>query len=237
MTHSQFSRRLTATTVAVCAVALVAACSSTGAGAADPNESTPAAIDVPNEPADDTSDAGDEEAITDEDTAGDSDDGDSEAVMSGGIDTLESDALHAGVEPAAPNTAYIEIEGERLEFTGVECSITNDTDAEAVNFTIENETSYGPTELWVSRAIGWNVGFDYEEELVQLSLVGGEFAQISMAQNSGEEDGSIEWHSGDGPDPLLTVMGSEVVATGTLEGHPGSDAPVAGEFVMAANCG
>lgn len=159
-----------------------------------------------------------------------------EGASGGGIDGLESDALPAGVEPAVAGTAYIEIDGERLEFTGLECSFTDQDDAEAVNFTVEGQTKYGTTELWVSRAIGWNVGFDYEEELVQVSLLDGEFAEISMAQNSGDEDGGIRWHRGDGPDPLLQVVGSDVMATGTLEGHPGSENPQAGAFVMAANC-
>lgn len=131
---------------------------------------------------------------------------------------------------------HARIEGERLEFAGVECKFTDQEDAEAVNFTIKAETAHGPTGLWVSRAIGWNVGFDYEEELVQVSLLGGEFARISMAQNSGDENGGIRWHRGDGPDPLLAVVGTSVMATGTLQGHPGSESPLAGDFVMAANC-
>jgi len=162
---------------------------------------------------------------------------DQEASTGGGIDGLESAALPGGIESAAPGTAYIEIEGERLEFPGLECSFTDEEDAEAVNFTVEADTQHGLTELWVSRAIGWNVGFDYEEELVQVSLLDGEFAEISMAQNSGDEDGGTDWHRGDGPDPLLAVVGSEVMATGTLEGHAGSDNPEAGQFVMAAHCG
>lgn len=84
--------------------------------------------------------------------------------------------------------------------------------------------------------LGWTVGFDYEEELVQVSLLGGEFAQISMAQNSGDESGGIDWHRGDGPDPLLVVVGKDAMATGTLESHPGSENALAGTFVMAANC-
>lgn len=175
-----------------------------------------------------------DDAATDGDTAASAE---QEASTGGGIDGLESDALPDGVAPAAAGTAYIEIEGERLEFTGLECSFTDEEDAEAVNFTVEGQTAYGLTELWVSRVIGWGAGFDYEEELVQVSLLDGEFAEISMAQNSGDEDGGIEWHRGDGPDPLLAVVGSDVMATGTLEGHPGSENPQAGAFVMAANCG
>lgn len=183
------------------------------------------------------SDDSDDSGVSGDSGDGDDSGGEEEAQASGGIEGLYSDALPDGVETAAAGTAYIEIEGERLEFTGVECSFTDRDDAEAVNFTVEGETSRGLAELWVSRSIGWGVGFDYEEELVQVSHLGGEFAQISMAQNSGEEDGSIDWHRGDGPDPLIAVVGTDVVATGTLDGHPGSDDPQAGAFVMAANCG
>ena len=162
---------------------------------------------------------------------------------SAGLDGLYSESLHSGIETAAAGTAYIEIEGERLEFSGIECKITERDNGEALLFNVEGETVYGTTELSVLRGIGWGVGFDYEEELVQVSHLAGtngrdrDSADISMAQNSGDQDGGINWHRGGGPDPLLQIVGANVTATGTLSGHPGSENPQEGDFVLAANCG
>lgn len=226
MSPARFSPLLTATAVLGMAT-LLAACG----GDATPDD-TGAGVTAASADSTAAANAGDDGAAEDDSPAGGDD-----TPAGGGIETLESDALHDGVETAAAGMAYVEIEGERLEFTDVECSITDEEDAKSVNFTVEGETSYGLTELWVSRSIGWGVGFDYEEELVQVSHLSGEVAEISMAQNSGDEDGGIDWHRGDGPDPLLAMVGSDVTATGALEGHPGSENPQEGAFVMAAHCG
>lgn len=159
----------------------------------------------------------------------------------GGLHDLYAAELHAGVDPAEPGTAYIIIEGERLDFTGVECTLTEVEDFDSLQFIVQNDTDYGVTELSVSRAIGVGRGFDYEEELVQVTHLGGtggrELNDISIAQNAGAEDGSIEWYRGDGPDPMLQIVGSDVTATGTLGPFPGSENPSEGEFSLAANCG
>lgn len=186
--HTRFSPMLAAST-AVAMAALLAACSPDTITGDGPEQ-------VP-----DVADSAD----TDTDTGTDAQ-GDSPAGM--GLNTLYAESLHDGVDVAPAGTAYIDVEGERLDFSG----------------------------------IGWgDVGFDYEEELVQVSHLGGtggrgEYSDISMAQNSGDEDGGIDWSRGDGPDPMVRIVGSDVTAIGTLEGHPGSEDPLEGTFAMAANC-
>ncbi len=172
---------------------------------------------------------------------GANDDADDGATAGGGLEGLYADSLHDGVETAAAGTAYIDIEGERLDFSGVECTLTDRDGGEALVFTVEGETAYGTTELAFVRNIGW-LGFDYEEELVQVTHLGGtgdrgEFSDISMAQNAGDEEGGIEWYSGDGPDPMARIVDSDVTAIGTLSGTPGSENPQEGDFALAANCG
>lgn len=163
-----------------------------------------------------------------------------DASTGGGIDQLYSESLHDGVEPAAAGTVYIEIEGERLEFGDLDCRFTERDDGGALTFNVEAETAYGLTELAFVRNIGW-FGFDYEEELVQVTHVGGtggrELNDISMAQNGGDEEGGIEWYRGDGPDPMAQIVGTDVTAIGTLAGLPGAENPQEGDFVLAANCG
>lgn len=164
----------------------------------------------------------------------------------GGLDTLYAESSHEDVETAAPGTAYINIDGERLEFTGLECDVTEGDGGSAVQFDVEGETSYGLTKLSVLRGIGWDVGFEYEEELIQVTHLqdaagSGSPARwstatnFSMAQNSGDEDGTINWHRGDGPDPMLRIVGSDVTAKGTLTGLADSYGSEF-EFTMAANC-
>lgn len=214
MTTSRHSPVLTAST-ALAMAALLAACTPEASPGEDPEQdldsSESAEAESPDEPA-----------------------------SGGGIDQLYSESLHDGVEPAAAGTAYIEIEGERLEFGGLECRLTDRDDGGALTFTVEAETAYGLTELSFVRNIGW-FGFDYEEELVQVTHVGGtggrELNDISMAQNGGDEEGGIEWYRGDGPDPMAQIVGSDVTAVGTLAGLPGAENPQEGDFVLAAHCG
>lgn len=164
----------------------------------------------------------------------------------GGLDTLYADSLHDGVETAAPGAAYITLDGERLDFTGLECNVTELDGGSAVRFAVEGATSYGVTKLSVLRGIGWDVGFEYEEELIQVTHVENSgdgsssvdwnsSSNFSMAQNSGDEDGGIKWRRGSGPDPMIRIVGSDVTATGTLSGMRdayGSEFA----FEMAANC-
>ena len=167
--------------------------------------------------------------------------GSDESSAGVGLDSLEADRLHDAVEPAAAGTAYIEIEGERLDFAGVECTADEREGAEILQFIVQGDTAYGRTELSLRRGIGPDLGFDYEEELVQVTHIGGtggrELNDISNAQNGGDEDGTTEWFRGDGPDPMIRIVGSEVTATGTLAGLPGAENPHEGEFVLAAHCG
>ncbi|MBX9470990.1 hypothetical protein [Microcella sp.] len=164
-----------------------------------------------------------------------------ESATGGGLDSLEADSLHDAVEPAAAGTAYIEIAGERLDFAGVECTADEREGAETVQFIVQGDTAYGRTELSLRRGIGPDLGFNYEEELVQVTHIGGtggrELNDISNAQNGGDEDGSTEWFRGDGPDPMIRIVGSDISARGTLAGLPGAENPHEGEFVLAANCG
>ena len=191
-----------------------------------------ASVDDPAEPRPDASDSRDTGASSDESDG---------ATAGAGLDGLYADSLHDGVETTAAGTAYIEVEGERLDFSGVECRVTDRDDGGAVNFSVQGETAYGTTELFFVRNIGY-LGFEYEEELVQLTHLGGtggrgEFSDISMAQNHGDEDGTITWSRGDGPDPMARIVGSDVTAIGTLSGTPGSDNAQEGDFALAANCG
>lgn len=159
------------------------------------------------------------------------------------LEGLYAESLHSGIEAATTGTAYIEIEGERLEFSGIECKITERDDGEALQFNVKGETTRGTTELSVLRGIGWGVGFDYEEELVQVTHLADsdgrdlDAVDISMAQNSGDEAGVKRWHRGNGPDPMFRIVGANVTATGRLSGHRGSENPQEGDFVLAANCG
>ncbi|MEX2470077.1 MAG: hypothetical protein WD396_10005 [Pseudohongiellaceae bacterium] len=158
------------------------------------------------------------------------------------LEGLYAERLHSSIEAAVAGTAYIEIEGERLKFSGIECKITERDDGEALRFNVKGETTRGTTELSVLRGIGWGVGFDYEEELVQVTHLTDtdgrdlDSVDISMAQNSADEAGVKRWHRGNGPDPMFRIVGANVTAIGTLSGHRGSDNPQEGNFVLAANC-
>lgn len=217
-----------ATAIAFGLVTLLAACGS---------EST----------ADKTSDASGASAQTEQGPEADSgSEAKAHSPGGGGLDTLHADSLHDGVETAAPGNAYITIDDERLDFTELECDVTELDGGSAMKFAVEGATSYGVTKLSVLRGIGWDVGFEYEEELIQVTHVevsgdGNSFvdwnssSNFSMAQNSGDEDGGIKWRRGSGPDPMIRMVGSDVTATGTLSGMRdayGSEFA----FEMAANC-
>ena len=196
---------------------------------------------------DKTSDVSEVGAQTQKEIAADSDsDTETKSFGEGGLDTLYAESLHDGIETAAPGTAYITIDDERIDFTGLECNVTVGDGGSAVQFAVEGESSYGVTRLSVLRGIGWDVGSDYEEELVQVthlkdaanvgsSLRWSSSTNFSMAQNSGDENGGIKWRRGDGPDPMLRIVGSDVTAEGTLSGLRDSYGSEY-EFKMAANC-
>jgi len=215
---------ITAPAIAFGLVALLAAC-----GSESTNDTSGASAQTQEE----------REANSDSNTEAKSSEG-------GGLDTLYAESLHDDVETAAPGAAYITINGERLDFTGLECDLTDLDGGSAVQFAVEGETSYGVTRLSVWRGIGWDVGFEYEEELIQVTHLQdaadankparwSTATNFSMAQNSGDEDGGIKWHRGDGPDPMLRIVGSDVTATGTLTGL-GDAYGSEYAFTMAANC-
>lgn len=160
-----------------------------------------------------------------------------------GLDELFSDALHEGVEPAASGTAYIEVEGQRYVFTDVACEVHDDPDAGRFNVVAYEEAGGIGHQLYFKRTIGDDVGWNWEDEYVQLAvqiLEGGEDAMnqyhSSLAQHEREQGAAPEWELGDGTSPLVRVVGKQATATGVLEALMLHDEAVEGEFIAAVTC-
>ncbi|MTV24611.1 hypothetical protein FTX61_04145 [Nitriliruptoraceae bacterium ZYF776] len=156
------------------------------------------------------------------------------------LDELYADRLHEGVSPAAPGTAYLEVAGERLEFPSLTCTVNDEPGRGQFLVSASDDTGH---QLYLSREIGPDIGFDWENEHVQLALLttpGDEetMAQYSnsMAQHARDEGAAPEWLEGAGDAPLVRVVGDEATATGTLGAVAFADEPLTGEFVAAATC-
>ena len=157
------------------------------------------------------------------------------------LDELFADAPH-DVPPAEPGTAYIEIDGTRLEFDEPSCEHAELEGGERFSvLATGNDSEFGPIELRMVREIGPDLGWNWEDEFVQLTLIGGvpdrELNSISMAQHGREQGGSPEWDHGSGPSPLIRTTGEEATATGNLGKFPMAQEPLTGDFVTAVHCG
>ncbi|MBE1457879.1 hypothetical protein H4W79_002093 [Nocardiopsis terrae] len=175
------------------------------------------------------------------DGAGAVSDGEEDAAPGEALDELFADSLH-DVAPAAAGTAYIEVDGTRLEFDELSCEHMEAEGGERLSVLATGEDAdLGPIELRMTREIGPDLGWNWEDELVQLTLVGGtrdrELNSISMVQHGRERGGSPEWDHGSGPSPLIRAMGEEATATGTIADAPMSQDPLSGDFTAAAHCG
>ncbi|MFV2198631.1 hypothetical protein [Nocardiopsis sp. LOL_012] len=156
------------------------------------------------------------------------------------LDELFADALH-DVVSAEAGTAYIEVDGTRLEFDEPSCDHTEAEGGERLSvLATGNDAGLGPIELRMTREIGPDLGWNWEDEFVQLTLIGGtperELNSISMVQHGRERGGSPEWQRGSGPSPLIRAVGQEVTATGTLADAPMAQDPLSGAFTAAAHC-
>lgn len=156
------------------------------------------------------------------------------------LDELYSESLHEDVTPAAPGTAYIEVAGERFEFESLNCTVNDETDRGQFIVAASGETTDSGHILYLSRQIGADIGFEFEEEHVQLALLvteGGESRMSnSMAQHEREQGEPAEWMRGSGSHPLIRVVGKEATAIGVLEGVPFAPNPAEAEFIAAATC-
>lgn len=159
------------------------------------------------------------------------------------LDELYADGLHEGVAPAAPGTAYIEIEGERFEFTSLSCTVNDEPGRGQFIVSASDESTGSGHMLYLSREIGADLGFNFENEHVQLAhlIVSGDdetMAQYSnsMAQHARDEGEAPDWLEGAGESPLVRVVGDEATAIGTLEGVMFAEEPLEGDFVAAATC-
>ncbi|MBK0419866.1 hypothetical protein JD276_12565 [Leucobacter sp. CSA1] len=156
------------------------------------------------------------------------------------LDELYSDSLHEDVTPAPPGTAYIEVAGERFEFESLNCTINDEPERGQFIITASGETTGSGHKLYLSRQIGSDIGFNFEDEHVQLALLVTENGESrmsnSMAQHERQPGEPAEWVRGSGTHPLVRAVGSEATATGTLEGVPFAPDPAEAEFVAAATC-
>lgn len=156
------------------------------------------------------------------------------------LDTLYSDALHNGVAPASPGTAYIEAAGERYEFTDIACTISEEPGREQLIVNAGGEITGSGHRLYFSRQVGAELGFNFENEHVQLSVLTGEGSAAtmnnSMAQHARDLGEDPDWMFGEGESPLVRIVGGEVTAIGVLQRLPGAPSAVEGTFLAAATC-
>ncbi|MDT0201722.1 hypothetical protein [Nocardioides sp. AE5] len=159
------------------------------------------------------------------------------------LDELFSESLHDGVAPAAPGTAYIEVAGERFEFGSVQCDISDQTSRGIFSLSASDDASGTGHQFYLSREIGPDIGFNWENEYIQLALLTTpargdtpERFSNSMAQHGRDEGDPPAWDWGNGTSPLVRVVGDEATAMGTLEGILLAPDPLEGDFVAAATC-
>lgn len=168
-------------------------------------------------------------------------DGDNGTGAGEALDELFTDTLH-DVASAATGTAYIEVDGTRLEFDEPTCEHVVEEGGERLTvLATGDDPDFGPIELRMTREIGPDLGWNWEDESVQLTLIGGtperELNSISMVQHGRDQGGSPEWAQGSGPSPLIRATSEEVTATGTLADAPMAEKPLSGDFTAAVHCG
>ncbi|MGC0272804.1 hypothetical protein ACO0LV_07375 [Pseudactinotalea sp. Z1739] len=159
------------------------------------------------------------------------------------LDELYADGLHEGVAPAAPGTAYIEIGGERFEFTTLSCTVNDEPGRGQFIVSASEESTGSGHRLYLSREIGADLGFNFENEHVQFAHLidsGDDEAMAqysnSMAQHGRDEGEEPDWLEGAGESPLVRAVGDEATAIGTLAGVMFAEEPLEGDFVAAATC-
>lgn len=217
------TRRTGVLTVAVGSALLIAGCAGTEAETLD--------------------DAGDgvatDEQASDDDVAVDPGAGPADSTGGTYVDELHADALHDGVPPADPGTAYIEIAGERIEFGDVECSVADTPGAQAFRATASQDDGH---LLYFAREIGPDIGWSWEDEYVQLALLdppgddGTDRYSNAMIQHERAEDGAPEWDWGEGASPVIRVVGDQATATGVMAAMPFAEDPLTGDFIAAVTC-
>lgn len=164
-------------------------------------------------------------------------------TASGGVlDSLEAPALHTDVEPADPGTAYIEIDGARLELAINSCDLISNDDGDRYIGLASGDTVAGPTELRWDRSIGDGNGWAWIDEYVQLSIAtdvdGTTLMSNSMIQLEQDQDGTVRWDSGSAAElPVLRVQGPLATAAGTIDAVPFAEEPLTGEFIASMHCG
>lgn len=156
------------------------------------------------------------------------------------LDDLYAASLHDGISPADPGTAYIEVAGERFEFENLDCTVADEPDRGQFIISAGGEATGSGHRLYLSRQIGSDIGFAFEEEHVQLSLLvvedGAEKMSNAMAQHERDQGEAVDWIRGSGSHPLVRVVGNEATASGVLEGVPFAHDPAEAEFIAAATC-
>ena len=171
------------------------------------------------------------------------DDGDAPAASGGGgyLDEFYADALHDGVTPAASGTAYIEIAGERFDFDEVTCTLSEEPGAEKLHVHARGESTGAGHQLYFERAIGEDIGWNWEDEYFQLALLtpdeeGTELFSNSLIQHERAKGGDPEWAHGEGELPVLRIVGKEVTTVGELSAVPFAPDPIEGPYVAAVTC-
>lgn len=235
-------RRGLATIGAVAAIVLAGCASATPEESDSPVESDPAEdSDTAEEddPAEEDETSEDSEP-TDSDDPADADEDAAPEASADYLDELYAESLHEGVAPADPGTAYIEVAGERFEFESLSCTIHDEPDIGQFIVSASGETTDSGHTMYLSRQIGTEIGFNFEDEHVQLSLLTIEDGEgrmsNSMAQHERAQGEPAEWVRGSGTHPLVRVVGDEATASGMLAGVPFAPNPAEAEFVAAATC-
>jgi len=228
------------TAVAAAALAsILAGCAASGSSPTDVSDSgaeqveastdaaAPEADDGEAAPADESEETADQEPTATSDTVY--------------LEELFAEALHEGITPAAPGTAYIEVAGQRFDFDEVTCSLGEKPGAEQLHIDVSEERSGSGHLMYIERSIGADIGWNWEDEFVQLAVLGeaedgSPQMSNSLVQHDRPEDGDPKWHRGEGVSPLIRIVGKEVTTTGSLGGVPFAPEPLEGEFVAAATC-
>src|SRR5690606_24672262 len=113
------------------------------------------------------------------------------------LDDLYAASLHDGISPADPGTAYIEVAGERFEFENLDCTVADEPDRGQFIISAGGEATGSGHRLYLSRQIGSDIGFAFEEENVQLSLLvvedGAEKMSNAMAQHERDQGEAVDW--------------------------------------------
>ena len=155
-------------------------------------------------------------------------------------ESLHAESLHDGVDQSSAGTAYLEVGPDRYEFTNVSCTIDDTPGASRATVTASRDDN--GHMLYVTREIGPDIGFDFENEHVQFAYLvsDGETERYAnfMAQHKRDDGNDPEWLMGFGTSPLVRVVGLDLTATGefeaavTIAGAPSYDTA----FTAAVSC-